>query len=78
MRSIITDTIGSLSQVVVDSDNFRTRVASPCIRHCTLDAQDVCLGCHRSIEEICRWGKASDDERRLIIEAAEQRGRSRQ
>jgi predicted Fe-S protein YdhL (DUF1289 family) len=39
-------------------------VASPCIRLCTLDDQDVCLGCFRSMAEICAWSRASNDERR--------------
>ena len=47
-----------------------TRVASPCIRHCTLDDEDICLGCFRSIDEICAWGGADDDERRRILDCA--------
>ncbi|HKJ52033.1 MAG TPA: DUF1289 domain-containing protein [Gammaproteobacteria bacterium] len=46
------------------------RVGSPCIRHCTLDDDDICLGCFRSIEDICAWGGADDDERRRILERA--------
>jgi predicted Fe-S protein YdhL (DUF1289 family) len=46
------------------------RVASPCIRHCTLDDEDICLGCFRSIDDICAWGGADDDERRRILERA--------
>ena len=48
-------------------------VASPCIRLCTLDDQDVCLGCFRSMSEICAWSSASNDERRQIVVASEQR-----
>lgn len=43
------------------------RVASPCVRKCTLDDDDVCVGCFRCIEEICAWGGAGDAERRLIL-----------
>jgi len=53
------------------------RVASPCIRHCTLDDDDICLGCFRSIEDICAWGGADDDERRRILERAAARRASR-
>ena len=53
------------------------RVASPCVRNCTLDEADICLGCHRSIDEICAWGGADDDERRRILERAQARGRER-
>ena len=48
-------------------------VESPCIRVCTLDDDDVCLGCFRDIAEICAWSGASDDERRLILEVSEVR-----
>jgi predicted Fe-S protein YdhL (DUF1289 family) len=46
------------------------RVASPCIRHCTLDDDDICLGCLRSIDDICAWGGADDEERLRILERA--------
>ncbi len=50
------------------------RVESPCVRLCTLDRDDVCLGCHRHIDEICAWAAADDDERRRILERAAARG----
>ena len=54
-------------------------VESPCIRLCTLDDQDVCLGCFRSMAEICAWSRASNDERRQIVAASElRRSASRQ
>ena len=43
------------------------RIASPCIDICTLDDDDICVGCQRSIDEICAWGGASDAERRQIL-----------
>jgi predicted Fe-S protein YdhL (DUF1289 family) len=45
-------------------------VESPCIRKCTLDDDDICVGCFRSIDEICAWGSASDNQRRQILELA--------
>ena len=42
-------------------------VASPCIRHCTLDERDVCLGCRRTIDEIKEWGQASEPRKREIL-----------
>jgi len=44
-------------------------VESPCIDLCTLDDDDICVGCFRSIAEICAWGDAADDQRRLILQA---------
>lgn len=44
------------------------RVASPCVDICALDDGDICLGCQRSIDEICAWSTASDAERRQILD----------
>lgn len=53
------------------------RVASPCVRNCCLDDDDICLGCHRTLNEITEWGEASDARRRAIRDQAEQRGKQR-
>ena len=42
-------------------------VPSPCIRVCTLDDTDTCVGCYRSMDEILAWGGASDEERKAIL-----------
>jgi predicted Fe-S protein YdhL (DUF1289 family) len=52
---------------------FSAPVESPCVRLCTLDDNDICLGCYRSIDEICAWGGAGNDERRQILQAANKR-----
>ena len=44
------------------------RIASPCVDICALDDDDICLGCARSIDEICAWGAADDAERRQILQ----------
>ena len=36
--------------------------ASPCISVCTLDDDDRCLGCGRSLEQITRWTLMSREE----------------
>ena len=43
-------------------------VESPCVRKCTLGQDDICSGCFRSIDEICAWADASDDQRRDILQ----------
>jgi predicted Fe-S protein YdhL (DUF1289 family) len=53
------------------------RVASPCIRECCLDEHNVCLGCHRSLREICDWSDATDAERLDILERCAQRRENR-
>ena len=46
---------------------------SPCIRMCTLDDGDVCIGCGRNLKEITEWGGADAQRRREILAAATQR-----
>ncbi len=42
-------------------------VASPCTSVCRIDPADgLCIGCHRSIEEIASWGTMSDEQRRAV------------
>ena len=48
-------------------------VDSPCVRNCCLDENDICLGCYRSITEICGWSKASAQEREEILERCRMR-----
>jgi len=43
-------------------------IESPCVKICTLDARSgLCFGCGRTIDEITRWTKMSDEERRRIV-----------
>jgi hypothetical protein len=45
-------------------------VRSPCTKKCRLNpATGLCDGCCRSMEEIVRWGGATEDERRRILAA---------
>lgn len=54
-----------------------SRVESPCIKVCVLDAHSVCVGCGRSLEEIASWSRLSADEQREICLKAAQRRQSR-
>ncbi len=58
-------------------DDVAMDVASPCIDVCRMDvADELCIGCYRTLDEIVRWANASDDEKREILAAvAERRGR---
>lgn len=43
------------------------RPFSPCIGVCsTAVGDDVCLGCHRTFEEISQWLFMTDEERLLV------------
>jgi uncharacterized protein len=48
-------------------------VPSPCIDVCRLDAQGLCVGCRRTIDEIVEWPRASEARRREILRALEAR-----
>jgi predicted Fe-S protein YdhL (DUF1289 family) len=58
------------------SDHHPSPLASPCIRICRLDEQQICIGCLRSSEEIGRWGAASDAEKLDILARIRQRSAS--
>lgn len=46
---------------------------SLCIRICTLDEDDVCLGCGRTLEEIKAWQSYSDEQRMEVGKMASKR-----
>ncbi|MBX3704126.1 MAG: DUF1289 domain-containing protein [Steroidobacteraceae bacterium] len=50
-----------------------TRPFSPCINVCSLDSQEVCRGCYRTLAEIAGWGAMSAGEQRAVVERAEGR-----
>ncbi|MEM8984655.1 MAG: DUF1289 domain-containing protein [Pseudomonadota bacterium] len=40
---------------------------SPCVRICTLDDNNICLGCGRTLDEITSWSRLSTAERQRIM-----------
>jgi predicted Fe-S protein YdhL (DUF1289 family) len=48
--------------------------ASPCINICRLDAQGLCVGCRRTLEEIAEWPGATEARRREILRNVAGRG----
>ncbi|MCK9236688.1 MAG: DUF1289 domain-containing protein [Thiopseudomonas sp.] len=51
-------------------------IASPCVSICALDDDDVCIGCQRTGDEIIRWGKMTNDERRAVLTRLVQRAQA--
>lgn len=51
------------------------RVSSPCVSICALDERDICIGCHRSGDEIMCWTRMTDDERREVLHKVAERER---
>jgi predicted Fe-S protein YdhL (DUF1289 family) len=52
-------------------------LASPCVRNCCLDEQNVCMGCGRALDEIVAWGTSSDRDKAAILERSRERTRRR-
>ena len=49
-------------------------ITSPCIDLCRMsDDGSHCIGCYRTLEEIVRWSKADDKEKRAILAAVARR-----
>jgi predicted Fe-S protein YdhL (DUF1289 family) len=48
-------------------------IASPCIRNCCLNEEDICLGCFRSITEIINWTQVDEKTRWRFLKNAQDR-----
>jgi len=55
---------------MTQSPAFLPRVESPCIKVCQLNAQNVCVGCGRTLAEIAAWSQMSEATRREVCAAA--------
>ena len=51
-------------------------VASPCVTICALDEQDICTGCQRTVDEITRWSRMDNAERRAVLALCHERAKS--
>lgn len=46
----------------------RDEIESPCVQVCVIHPQArICIGCHRTGEEIARWSRMSAEERRALM-----------
>jgi predicted Fe-S protein YdhL (DUF1289 family) len=48
-------------------------IASPCIRKCCLDTNNICLGCFRSLTEIMQWTEVNEPTRQCFLDNAKRR-----
>ena len=47
---------------------------SPCVKVCQMDpVRGVCIGCCRTLDEIARWSRMSDDDRQIVMQDLGQR-----
>jgi predicted Fe-S protein YdhL (DUF1289 family) len=46
----------------------RDEVESPCVKVCVIDPRTgLCLGCHRTLEEIAGWSSMPPEARRAVM-----------
>ena len=50
-----------------------SKVKSPCIQVCKYDKNEICQGCHRSMEEITQWLFMTDAQKEVVLENVKQR-----
>lgn len=47
---------------------------TPCIAVCQIDPKSgFCMGCYRTLKEIARWGRFSEDERTALLPELDRR-----
>ena len=50
------------------------KIKSPCISICELDAKtNLCIGCYRTSEEIGKWKKFNEFEKKKILKLVKER-----
>ena len=57
-----------ITKVTQVSDDRDTWPLSPCVMICTLDDDDRCLGCGRSLDQISNWALMSKTEQWAVID----------
>ncbi|MDX9874783.1 MAG: DUF1289 domain-containing protein [Spongiibacteraceae bacterium] len=51
-------------------------VRSPCVNVCSLNDDDVCVGCWRTAEEIRDWLEFDNDQKRAVLARCHERVRA--
>lgn len=47
----------------------RDEIQSPCVRICVVHPEArICTGCYRTIDEIGRWSRMTNEERREVMD----------
>jgi predicted Fe-S protein YdhL (DUF1289 family) len=50
-----------------------TGTPSPCVRLCTLNDDDVCIGCGRTLDDIKGWMAMPDEAKRACVQRGHRR-----
>ncbi len=54
----------------------RAEIQSPCVKVCVVKPEaGICIGCHRTVDEIARWSRMTAEERREVMDALPTRAR---
>lgn len=48
-------------------------IHKPCIKRCSLNEEEICLGCFRTFDDMLQWNKASIEEKKEMLKIAAQR-----
>lgn len=57
----------------MNSQSAKESLVSPCINICSLDEEEICMGCFRHIDEIRLWSKTDIATQQKILANIEQR-----
>ena len=58
---------------MTDQKNIFGMVKSPCISVCALDANDMCIGCYRTGQEITDWGDMDNEKKSEVMKSVAKR-----
>ena len=68
------DAIKTLAARAVSTRAMAENVPSPCVSVCRMDARSgLCEGCFRTLDEIGRWSRMGDADKRAVWVLIEQR-----
>jgi predicted Fe-S protein YdhL (DUF1289 family) len=61
------------SQDIPGRTSAKAGSQSPCVDHCTIDVNEICRGCFRTLDEIARWSSMSESDKRVTNQRCGQR-----
>jgi predicted Fe-S protein YdhL (DUF1289 family) len=48
-------------------------IEKPCIKKCTLNEEDICMGCFRTFDDMLKWHKSSVEDKKEMLTCASER-----
>jgi len=57
-----------MNDLSIDTIWMRNEIESPCVKICVIHPRaGICVGCHRSLDEIADWSTMGADERARVL-----------